>query len=221
MARHLFLFLISVCAFSQTLIAQDTLTMRNGDVFAAKVEEVGTTEVKYHKSDNLSGPLYSVAKSDVFMIKYENGSKDVFSNAETRAPAIQPTEIRKKRFEPSVMQDYIRLNKMANKRFTAGAIITGAGGVLLVSGIAIFATEVKASQVGRGNLSNQTAAPLLIVAGIAACIVGPITLGKGFKYRRMAQKSAATVGFSPIINVNIERYNSLTKNNIGSLTFTF
>ena len=54
--------------------------MRSGENILVKVIEVGTTEVKYKKQDNLNGPAFSVLKSDLLMIKYENGTKDDFSS---------------------------------------------------------------------------------------------------------------------------------------------
>ena len=42
--------------------------------------EVGTAEVKYKKLDNLNGPVFSMLKSDLLMIKYQNGTSDDFSN---------------------------------------------------------------------------------------------------------------------------------------------
>jgi hypothetical protein len=41
--------------------------------------EVGTAEVKYKKLDNLNGPVFSMLKSDLIMIKYQNGTSDDFS----------------------------------------------------------------------------------------------------------------------------------------------
>jgi hypothetical protein len=41
--------------------------------------EIGTSEVKYKKVDNLTGPVFSILKSGLFMIRYENGSKEDFS----------------------------------------------------------------------------------------------------------------------------------------------
>ena len=38
-------------------------------------------DIKYKKFENPDGPSYSILKSDVLLIKYENGNKDVF-NAE-------------------------------------------------------------------------------------------------------------------------------------------
>ena len=57
--------------------AQDILTKRNGDELQVKVQEITPTEVKYKHFDNLQGPLITILKSDVFMIKYENGTKTV------------------------------------------------------------------------------------------------------------------------------------------------
>lgn len=55
----------------------DNIVLRNGDELSAKVIEVGTSEIKYKKCQNLNGPLYSISKKDVFMIKYANGTKDI------------------------------------------------------------------------------------------------------------------------------------------------
>jgi hypothetical protein len=60
--------------------AQDTLTMRTGDNLVAKVIEVGSSEIKYKKIDNLNGPVFTILKSDLYLIRYENGTKDDFSN---------------------------------------------------------------------------------------------------------------------------------------------
>ncbi len=67
--------------------AQDILIKRNGDELEVKVQEISLNEIKYKRFDNLEGPLISVAKSDVFMIKYENGTKDTFTTAAQPAAA--------------------------------------------------------------------------------------------------------------------------------------
>lgn len=60
--------------------AQDVIIFRNGNEVQAKVSEVGTSEIKYQRFDNPSGPVYTIHKKDVFMIKYENGTKDIISD---------------------------------------------------------------------------------------------------------------------------------------------
>ena len=77
--KYILLFILFVCS-SNIIKAQDTLSMRSGENILVKVIEVGTTEVKYKKQDNLNGPLFSILKSDLFVIKYENGTKEDFSS---------------------------------------------------------------------------------------------------------------------------------------------
>ena len=77
--------LITVMFFYSNLsYSQDFITKRTGDIIKAKVMEITTSEIKYKKTDNLSGPTYSVLKSEVFSINYKNGSKDVFSETITK-----------------------------------------------------------------------------------------------------------------------------------------
>ena len=58
----------------------DIITLQNGTDIKALVQEVGNDVIKYKKIDNPDGPNYTLKKSDVFMIKYANGRKSVFSN---------------------------------------------------------------------------------------------------------------------------------------------
>ena len=60
--------------------SQDTIFQKSGDEFQGKVIEVGVTEIKYRKIDSLDGPLYSILRTDVAMIRYENGTKDIFND---------------------------------------------------------------------------------------------------------------------------------------------
>jgi len=71
----LFLLAGSIPAFSQ-----DEITFRTGEVLKAKIIEIGSEDITYKKAENLSGPSYSVKKDKVFMIKYENGTKDLFGD---------------------------------------------------------------------------------------------------------------------------------------------
>ena len=72
---------------SLTTFAQDIIICRNGDEISSKVLKVSKTEVEYKKWTNQDGPAYTIEKAEVFMIKYQNGDKDVFKET----PAAQPT----------------------------------------------------------------------------------------------------------------------------------
>jgi len=78
--KNLLLLIVLIMSLSIKVDAQDTLRMKSGENFKVKVIEVGTTEVKYKKIDNLNGPIFTILKSDLLMIGYENGTIDNFSN---------------------------------------------------------------------------------------------------------------------------------------------
>ena len=114
--------LVSLFAFlfTQTLLAQDNIILRNGEEIKAKVQEVGLSEIKYKKLDNLTGPVYTVLKSDVFTINYENGTKEVFGNAED-AHAVAPSpKVREERRRPArePRREYQQDHKSATKKIT-------------------------------------------------------------------------------------------------------
>jgi len=58
--------------------AQDNIVLRNGEEIPAKVLEVNQTNLKYRKSANPEGPIYTAPLRDVLLINYANGSKDSF-----------------------------------------------------------------------------------------------------------------------------------------------
>ncbi len=64
----LLLSIIGLSAFSQDLIMKNDLQN-----IEAKVIEITPSEIKYKSFSNLEGPLISILKIDVKMIKYENG----------------------------------------------------------------------------------------------------------------------------------------------------
>ena len=72
------LFFLTGIAFS--IHAQDVITLKSGDEIKAKVLDIDLTMIKYKKFDNQAGPSYTIEKNKVFMIRYENGTKDVFND---------------------------------------------------------------------------------------------------------------------------------------------
>lgn len=73
----------------------DVIIKRNGDEVLAKIIEIGINEIKFKKCNNLDGPIYSVLKDDIFMIKYSNGEKDVFKLKEKETPKKEPQKAEK------------------------------------------------------------------------------------------------------------------------------
>ncbi len=69
--------------FSFGAFAQDTLYTTKGKIITGKVAEITPTEIKYKRAANPDGPLYVVDRSEIVLIHYKNGSKDVFESSET------------------------------------------------------------------------------------------------------------------------------------------
>ena len=59
--------------------AYDIILLRNGNEIKAKVTEITLSEIKYKAFEYLEGPTRVVEKSDVFLIIYENGTREVFN----------------------------------------------------------------------------------------------------------------------------------------------
>lgn len=89
---------ILCCVLMINSYAQDIIFLKNGEEIKSKVKEVKEQEISYLKFENLDGPVYTIAKSTVLMIKYENGQKDIFSNDK---PVANETFIESSPFEIS------------------------------------------------------------------------------------------------------------------------
>jgi hypothetical protein len=56
--------------------SQDTLFFFNKNKVVAKVSEINISDIKYHRFDNLTGPQYTVNKTEINVIKFANGVVD-------------------------------------------------------------------------------------------------------------------------------------------------
>lgn len=74
---------------SVSVFAQDVITYKNGNEVNAKVTEVNPTDVKFIMHDSLGGAIHIVPLSNIFMITYKNGYKDVFTEAQVVIPEIE------------------------------------------------------------------------------------------------------------------------------------
>ncbi|MEY3499432.1 MAG: hypothetical protein RL308_1101 [Bacteroidota bacterium] len=70
----IFIFFLSVFGFTQNC---DNIILHSGLEISSVVEEIRLNEIAYRKCDNPTGPLYVILKSEVFLIKYKNGTSQV------------------------------------------------------------------------------------------------------------------------------------------------
>lgn len=76
--KRLFLVLVSVASTLSTF-AQDVIVKRDGEEIQCKILEVSTNKVKFKQWKNQNGPTFVEKKTDILMLKYENGQKEVIS----------------------------------------------------------------------------------------------------------------------------------------------
>jgi hypothetical protein len=72
-------FFLSLFIFTN---AQDIIIYKDGSEKQTKVLKINANEIVFKKYSNLNGPEYTELKSNIFMIKYEGGDKDVFNKKE-------------------------------------------------------------------------------------------------------------------------------------------
>ena len=75
------IFIIALFCFSfiNSNHAQDKIMFIDGTEILSKVIEINNTEIKYKLFDNQDGPTIITLKKNIFIIKYENGTKEVFT----------------------------------------------------------------------------------------------------------------------------------------------
>ncbi|MFC2100715.1 hypothetical protein ACFLRZ_02675 [Bacteroidota bacterium] len=79
MKRFLLLFIV---LSSNLIFAQDIIIKHSGEEIKAKVLEITSENIKYKAYEYQDGPIRNANISEVFMIIYENGSKEIFNKKE-------------------------------------------------------------------------------------------------------------------------------------------
>ena len=70
----------SINSYSKLEDKCDVIVLNNGDERSVKVEEINETQIKYRLCNNQTGILYTINKSDFLLIRFQDGSKDVFDS---------------------------------------------------------------------------------------------------------------------------------------------
>ncbi len=61
-------------------MAQDVIVKKDGTTIQSKVMEINGVEIKYKKWSNQEGPMYSIIRSEVNSINFQNGEVELFGN---------------------------------------------------------------------------------------------------------------------------------------------
>lgn len=71
---------VILCGLTSDLFSQDVIFLSNGNEIEAKIIKIGDSEIEYKKWSNQEGPTYTEKTSNIFMIKYQNGEKEIIEN---------------------------------------------------------------------------------------------------------------------------------------------
>lgn len=140
----------------------DILIFKDGSEVKAKILEVGINEIKYKRCSNLEGPNHISRKSEIFMIKYANGTKEVI-RSETPEPL--------KTYQapaPSKSYNYSRAARR-NHPLALPSLLAGAGSVVVAYFLLIL--------IGTLYLSFLVFA-ISLALGLTAFIIGKIALAE-------------------------------------------
>lgn len=85
--------IIALLAVPAVVYSQDLIVKSDGSEIQAKVLSVEESKVSYKKWTNKNGPTYSLNTDRIFMIKYENGDKDVFSGNKDSGKASSSADV--------------------------------------------------------------------------------------------------------------------------------
>lgn len=96
--------------FACSALAEDIIVMKDGDIIKSQVLEISQSEIKYKKQSNLNGPTYTINKSDVLSITYDNGEQEKFVNSSLALADKGPRYIERKT-DTSRNQDLLNLYK--------------------------------------------------------------------------------------------------------------
>jgi hypothetical protein len=90
--KNLLLLFITAFTFNFAF-SQDKIFLKSEENIEAKILEINVDEVKYKKYSNLEGPTFTILKSDIHMIIYQNGESEIFKAEEMPSSTTPNTNV--------------------------------------------------------------------------------------------------------------------------------
>lgn len=121
MKNYIYLFLLISFSFNN-VFSQDLIMLKNGDELTVKITEVSDNSIKYKKMDFLKGPNFNINTSDIFLIKYSNGEKQLFNNDVNSNNSIKSNESYSEINEGTVVALY-SARTLTSKTLAVGSMV--------------------------------------------------------------------------------------------------
>jgi hypothetical protein len=155
--------------------------------------------------------LYTTSKAMVFMIKYENGTKDVFAGPSMGGHDMHGghREMHGGYKEGEMKGDYESLMHKYRRSLAGGIVMTAIGVPLIPPGLALSIAGFAMSgsshdQFGNKNEFNDggpliATGAILLAAGITMTVIGPLKIKMAKRYKAKARELGPSMSFSPAV----------------------
>jgi len=204
------LLLIAFIIISLLGKSQDTIIKVDGNKIPAKVIEIELNSIKYKKLDNIDGPNYNILKTEVWMVKYQNGKSDIFYKKDelitrengrnyykgSRISNDSVAKILKVKASNEISQNF----NIGFKCKIAGTGLMIVGGFGIISGISLI------------SLSSHDIGLVILLTGAGVAVVGIplIAFGKSFMKLNIAKyNNYLATAYVPTLNMGF------TQNGVG------
>lgn len=122
---------------SSKIDSSDVIMLKSGVEIKCKLLEINQNDIKYIDFSNLNGPTYTIPKSDVFFIKYSNGTKEIINAIENKKPASNSSSAKGKS-QIIALVLCILVGVLGIHRFYLGHIGIGIAQLLTLGGCGIW-----------------------------------------------------------------------------------
>lgn len=228
-------------------MAQDVIVKKDGSIIQSKVMEINGVEIKYKKWSNQEGPMYSIIRSEVNSINFQNGEVELFANEtqstrsiigrmerDGRDLVLDGRELTEEEVRELVGEQNYQTYLGARKQIVVGRAFTPVFWVSLGATIGLIASAYVFEERHYYYGSNYYYGPneVLLLAGYITGAVADVSLplmcifkgiGKGRlnwvadEYNRNGKASAFSYQLSP----SIMKCNSMELQNNFGLGLTF
>jgi hypothetical protein len=193
MKAYLIVSILMLC--SMVGFGQDVMYKVDGEQVEVKVLEVTPSDVKYKLKANLDGPDYVLPKSDIYMLEYANGMKEVFGAYSIENEQGETDKRKAQQKSPKRKMDDKLLFKWQEAWGVTGVVVGGTG---IVACSFIMNSEVKKYR----ELENRSILHIIgtgvgTLLSISVAIGGIDSLWKASKTKSRLIESESTLMINP------------------------
>jgi hypothetical protein len=217
--RKLFFATWFLATFLGACFAQDVIVTKDARKINAKVTEINIDDIKYKNFDNQDGPTYTLLKSAVSSILYQNGTVETFNTA--TSPGLTPTSApapttSATRAQPAQQRPAFSYSNMSTddpflyQRYASGRRQAGFGRILLIVGAVSSIGGVAAlssdsdhdTSLGSSGAIFLAIGGICITAGIPVLIIGGVKKNSAMSEYRRRYADASGKG-APHFQLNV------------------